>query len=166
MVAEDYNREGVVRAPPSVRASPSAAPRPVKPERALEPVIPESEPPWAVLTGVAVFQCREKDCKQVLSVMHQGRQEGERLRPVRSLNDDDCIGTGSLKAHEQAGEGRRVGRAGRQEGHKSTLEPGPVDAAFQAGVHLSRLSQGRVSTWSWKNGSSCTVCHGCLKGSQ
>ena len=71
MAAEDFNREGVVRAPPSVRASPSAAFRPVKPERALELVIPESEPPWAVLTGVAVFQCREKDCNQVLSVMHQ-----------------------------------------------------------------------------------------------
>ena len=96
-----------------------------------------------MLTGVAVFQCREKDCNQVLSVMHQGRQEGERLRPVRSLNDDDSKGTGSLEAHKQTGEGHRVGRAGRQEGHKRTLEPGPMDAAFPAGVHLSRLRQGR-----------------------
>ena len=44
MAAEDYNREGIVRAPPSVRAAPSAALRPVIPERALELVVPESEP--------------------------------------------------------------------------------------------------------------------------
>ena len=43
MAAEDYNREGIVRAPPSVRAAPSAALRPVIPERALELVVPESE---------------------------------------------------------------------------------------------------------------------------
>ena len=56
MAAEDYNREGIVRAPPSVRASPSAALRQVIPERTLELVVPETEPPWAVLTGVAVVQ--------------------------------------------------------------------------------------------------------------
>ena len=35
VAAEDFNREGVVRAPPSVGATPSAALRPVKPVRAL-----------------------------------------------------------------------------------------------------------------------------------
>ena len=58
------------------------------PERALELVVPESEPPGAVLTGVAVDQCRGSDCNQVLFVMHQGRQECKILRPFRSLNDD------------------------------------------------------------------------------
>ena len=91
MAAEDYNREGVVRAPPSVRASPSAALRQVIPERALELVVPESAPSRAVLTGVAVVQIRENHCNQVLPVMHQGRQEGEMVRPNRGLNDDDCV---------------------------------------------------------------------------
>ena len=52
VAAEDYRRKGIVRAPPSVRASPSAALRQVIPERTLELVVPETEPPW--LTGVAV----------------------------------------------------------------------------------------------------------------
>ena len=70
MAAEDQNREGIVRAPPSVRASPSAALSQVIPERALELVVPESAPSRAVLTGVAVVQVREKYCNQVLPVMH------------------------------------------------------------------------------------------------
>jgi len=111
--AEDWDREGVVRAPPSVRASPSAALRRVIPERALELVVPESAPSRAALTGVAVVQIRENHCNQVLPVMHQGRQEGEMVRPNRGLNDDDCVGTGIQEALEEPEEGRRVGRAGR-----------------------------------------------------
>ena len=73
---------------PSVRAAPSATFRRVIPERALELVVPESAPARAVLAGVAVVQCREKHCNQVLPVMRKGRQEGEIVRPSRSLNDD------------------------------------------------------------------------------
>ena len=58
MAAEDYNREGIVRAPPSVRSAPSAALSQVIPERALELVMPESAPPRAVLTGVTIVQVR------------------------------------------------------------------------------------------------------------
>ena len=46
--AEDYSREGIVRAPPSVRSAPSAALSKVIPERALELIMPESAPPRAV----------------------------------------------------------------------------------------------------------------------
>ena len=52
VAAEDYNREGVVRAPPSIRSAPSAAVSWVIPERELEFGLPESAPPRAVLTGV------------------------------------------------------------------------------------------------------------------
>ena len=64
------------------------------PERALELVVPESAPSRAALTGVAVVQIRENHCNQVLPVMHQGRQEGEMVRPNRGLNDvdNDCNG--------------------------------------------------------------------------
>ena len=55
MAAEDDDREGIVRAPPSVRAAPSAALCPVIPERALELVVPESEPPGALLTGCLLY---------------------------------------------------------------------------------------------------------------
>ena len=91
---EDYSREGIVRAPPSVRSAPSAALSKVIPERALELVMPESAPPRAVLTGVTIVQVRLKLCNQdrMLPGMHQGRQEGEVVRPNRGLNDNDCNG--------------------------------------------------------------------------
>ena len=52
MAAEDYNREGVVRAPPSDRSDPSRAMGPMEPIRAPVLRVPRLAPPRAVHTGV------------------------------------------------------------------------------------------------------------------
>ena len=52
MAAEDYNREGVVRAPPSDRSDPSRAMGPMEPIRAQVLRVPRLAPPRAVHTGV------------------------------------------------------------------------------------------------------------------
>ena len=81
VAAEEYDREGIVRAPPCIRSAPSAAVSWMIPEWALEFGLPESAPPRAVLTGVTIVQVRKHHCKQVLRVMHQCWQEGEVVRP-------------------------------------------------------------------------------------